>query len=459
MQLTDQHASEALERQRERLFAIAYGMLGITSDAEDVVQEAFARWHQVDHSAVRSPAAFLTTVVTRLAIDRLRSAERRRVEYVGPWLPEPLVSGLDPADVVTEAEQLSLALLATLERLNPVERAVFLLRDVFDFDYAEIAEVVGKEGANCRQIGRRARARIGEPLRRYRATRAEEDELLRAFVAAAEGGDVEGLTALLARDAVLWTDGGGRVKAALQPVYGANRIARFAIGIASKEPPEVRILPVRVNGDPGLRTDTASGPRGVVAFELAEGSIVGIRIVVNPDKLRHLERRAAQLGHASAASWSARLARFAERSLVNPPMRLGLALGLAPRAFALLETTGRRTGEPRRTPVGSGLLGETFWLVSEHGRSAGYVRNIEANPRVRVKIGRSWRSGTAHILPGDDPDARLEMVVAALGPMRRLDAAIFRFFVRLLGTQPVTVRIDLDPPAPAAAGRFPKRPE
>jgi RNA polymerase sigma-70 factor, ECF subfamily len=185
MHATDQSAGETLERERGRLFAIAYGMLGITTEAEDVVQEAFARWHQADRSEVRSPAAFLTTVVTRLAIDRLHLAERRRVEYVGPWLPEPLVSELDPAVVVTEAEQLSLALLTTLERLNPVERAVFLLRDVFDFDYSGIASIVDKTEANCRQIGRRARARVGEPVRRYRATREEEDELLRAFVRAA----------------------------------------------------------------------------------------------------------------------------------------------------------------------------------------------------------------------------------------------------------------------------------
>jgi RNA polymerase sigma-70 factor (ECF subfamily) len=448
MHSTDRSGSEALEHQRERLFAIAYGMLGVTAEAEDVVQEAFVRWHQAGRSAVRSPAAFLTTVVTRLAIDRLRSAERRRAEYVGPWLPEPLVSELDPAEVVTEAEQLSLALLATLERLNPVERAVFLLRDVFDFDYAEIAATVGKEEANCRQIGRRARARVGEPVRRYRATREEEDELLQAFVAAAESGDVERLTGLLARDAVLWTDGGGRVKAALNPVDGAERIARFLIGIAGKEPPGVRRLPVRVNGDPGLRTDSGSGPRGVVALELAEGLTVGIRIVVNPDKLRHLEGTDGQWGDTPvAAPWSAPLvARFAERYVLNPQMRLGLALGLAPRAFALLETTGRRSGRPRRTPVGNGLLGSTFWLVSEHGRGAGYVRNIEANPRVRVKIGRRWRAGTAHVLPDDDAFARLDTVASALGAMRRMDAAIFRAFVRWLGTQPVTVRIDLDVP-------------
>jgi deazaflavin-dependent oxidoreductase (nitroreductase family) len=141
---------------------------------------------------------------------------------------------------------------------------------------------------------------------------------------------------------------------------------------------------------------------------------------------------------------SARLARFVERYLLNPQMRLGLALGLAPRAFALLETTGRRTGRPRRTPVGNGLIGDTFWLVSEHGRGAGYVRNVEANPRVRVKIGRRWRAGSAHILLDDDAAARLELVASALGTMRRLDAAIFRAFVRWLGTEPVTLRIDLD---------------
>jgi RNA polymerase sigma-70 factor, ECF subfamily len=444
MQLTDHRVSEVLDSERGRLFAIAYGMLGSSVEAEDVVQEVFVRWQEADRSTARSPAALLTTMVTRLAIDRLRSAERRRLEYVGPWLPEPLVSELDPAEVVAEAEQLSLALLATLERLNPVERAVFLLRDVFDFDYSEIAVIVEKTEANCRQIGRRARTRVGEPLRRFRPTQEEERELLSAFVAAAEGGDVEALTRLLARDAVLWTDGGGKVAAALQPLYGAERIARFLIAIAAKAEAEARSRPVRVNGDPGMRTDTATGPAGVLALELAEGEIVGIRIVVNPDKLRHLAKTSSS--RPRETSRSARLAGFVERYLLNPQMRLGLALGLAPRAFALLETTGRRSGKRRRTPVGNGLLGNTFWLVSEHGRGAGYVRNIEANPRVRVKIGRRWRAGTARILPDDDAFARLEQVASALGRMRRLDAAIFRAFVRWLGTEPVTVRIDLDVP-------------
>jgi deazaflavin-dependent oxidoreductase (nitroreductase family) len=174
--------------------------------------------------------------------------------------------------------------------------------------------------------------------------------------------------------------------------------------------------------------------------------------------VKPLAPRAVSSDPGKARGLSARLARFVERYLLNPQMRLGLALGLAPRAFALLETIGRRSGKPRRTPVGNGLIGDTFWLVSEHGRGAGYVRNIEANPRVRVKIGRSWRAGTAHVLSDDDARARLELVASALGTMRRLDAAIFRSFVRWLGTEPVTVRIDLDPASgegsiPVGAGR------
>jgi deazaflavin-dependent oxidoreductase (nitroreductase family) len=346
--------------------------------------------------------------------------------------------------VVSEAEQLSLALLAALERLNPVERAVFLLRDVFDFDYSEIAEIVEKREANCRQIARRARARVGEPRRRFRPTHQEERELLRAFITATRGGDIEALTGMLARDAVLWTDGGGKVPAPRKPVDRADRIARLLVSIASTEPPGLRIRPVHVNGEPGVRTDTASGPRGVVALELAEGQIVGIRIIANPNKLRHLTQTNARRGTRQTPR-SGRVARLVERYVLNPQMRLSLTLGTAPRAFALLETIGHRSGKTRRTPVGNGLIGNVFWLVSEHGMRAGYVRNIEANPRVRVKVARRWRAGTAQILPEDDPYTRLDLVGSALGRMRRVDAAILRFFVRRLDTEPVTVRIDLDP--------------
>lgn len=184
------------------------------------------------------------------------------------------------------------------------------------------------------------------------------------------------------------------------------------------------------------------------ALELAVGLTMGICAGVNPDKTGDLAQAAgAAATERQRAPRTAGPARFVERYVLNPQMRLGLALGLAPHAFCLLETTGRRSGKRRRTPVGNGLIGTTFWLVSEHGSRAGYVRNIEANPRVRVKVGRTWLQGTAHILPDDDPFARVDRVASQLGRMRRLDAVIFRFFVSRLGTRPLTVRIDLDPPA------------
>jgi deazaflavin-dependent oxidoreductase (nitroreductase family) len=171
-----------------------------------------------------------------------------------------------------------------------------------------------------------------------------------------------------------------------------------------------------------------------------------MRITVNPGQLAISNRQTpAASQKPGSRSLAASLAGWVERHLLNPPMRLGLALGVAPRAFTLLETTGRRSGKPRRTPVGNGLLDDTFWLVSEHGRNAGYVRNIEADPRVRVKAGRTWRAATAHVLDEDDAAARLDTVAAALGRTRRIDAAIFRWFVRVLRTRPVTVRIDLEP--------------
>jgi len=197
-------------------------------------------------------------------------------------------------------------------------------------------------------------------------------------------------------------------------------------------------------------TDSGSDPGRVLALERTVGLIVGIRTVVNPGTAGHPAKAARPAAtERQRAPRSAGPARFVERYVLNPQMRLGLALGLAPRAFCLLETTGRRSGKRRRTPIGNGLIGTTFWLVSEHGRHAGYVRNIEANPRVRVKVGRTWLPGSAQILPDDDPFARLDHVASQLGRMRRLDAAIFRFFIDRLGTRPLTVRIDLDPPAHA----------
>jgi RNA polymerase sigma-70 factor (ECF subfamily) len=280
-------ALEQFEAQRARLQSIAYGMLGSVSEAEDVVQDAFLRWDAADRERVRSPEAFLTTVTTRLALDRLRSAQRRREEYVGPWLPEPLVADFDdPANVVATAEQLSYAMLATLERLNPVERAVFLLRDVFDLEYAEIATVVDRSEPNCRQIAHRARERIGRPARGEASPGPDEWELAARFADAVRGGDLQALTEVLAADVVAWTDAGGTGPAALNPIYGAEKVARFLLAIVEKSPASA--FPALVIGGPGFWVLEESGRRSVASLEVAGGAVVGIRSVSNPAKLAHL---------------------------------------------------------------------------------------------------------------------------------------------------------------------------
>lgn len=273
---------------RPRLLGIAYGMLGELSEAEDVVQDAWLRWDGADREAVRNPEAFLVTVTTRLALARLRSARARREVYVGPWLPEPLL--VDPETPETraiEAERLSLALLGALERLNPVERAVLVLRDAFDLEYAEIADVLDKAPANVRQIAKRARDRAGDAGRGREVSEEERERLAAAFMAASLDGDVERLRELLAADAVMYSDGGGVVRAARRPVYGADKIARFMVGVQRKDafPDDPVYTPVRVNGDPGVRMDSAvEGFLGIVAVEVAEGAVQCVRFFVNPER-------------------------------------------------------------------------------------------------------------------------------------------------------------------------------
>lgn len=286
----------AFERVRGRLEGVAYGLLGDAGEAEDAVQDAWLRWQGADRAAVREPEAFLVTVVTRLSLDRLRSARARREAYVGPWLPEPWAMGPlhqpapeDPQDVVTTAESLSLALLATLERLNPVERAVLLLRDVFDLEYAEVADAVGRTPTACRQLARRARERAGDPRARFAPGPEEETRLAEAFAAAADAGSLQGLVDLLAADAVNWSDGGGVVKAARVPIHGAERIARFLVNLRTRfAPPGTTVTAVRVNGEPAIRVDTPAGLFSVTELEIAEGRIVGLRTVNNPAKLTRL---------------------------------------------------------------------------------------------------------------------------------------------------------------------------
>jgi RNA polymerase sigma-70 factor (ECF subfamily) len=279
---------EDFERHRSLLFSIAYRMLGSVADAEDVVQEAYLRWQQAPEAEVRSPRSYLSAVVTRLSIDRQRSARARREEYVGPWLPEPLVSErAEEVAVLDElSESLSIAFLVVLESLNPVERAVFLLREVFDYDYEEISRILGKSEDNCRQIAHRARQSVAARRPRFERSPEQEERLSRQFLEACMSGDMEGLISLLSEDVTLWSDGGGKVAAAPYPIYGPERVARFLLGVLRTVPPAFSARPAQVNGAPGVVGYVDGSPTGVVALDVVDGRLHGVRIVVNPDKLR-----------------------------------------------------------------------------------------------------------------------------------------------------------------------------
>jgi RNA polymerase sigma-70 factor, ECF subfamily len=272
-------SSGSFDLHRPLLFSIAYRMLGSVMDAEDVVQEAYLRWQRAPEAEVRSPRAYLSAVVTRLCIDQLRSAKARREAYVGPWLPEPL-----PTESVAIDESLSMAFLVLLESLNPTERAVFLLREVFDYDYSEISRLVGKSEENCRQIARRARQSVAARRPRFESSPEQEERMMGSFLEACFRGDMVGL---LSEDVTLWSDGGGKTRAALNPIHGADKVARFLFGILRKAPPGFVVRRAQVNGRPGLIGYLEDGsPHSVVTFDVAEGCIRAIRLVVNPEKLR-----------------------------------------------------------------------------------------------------------------------------------------------------------------------------
>ena len=274
---------------RPRLFALAYRMLGSVAEAEDVVQEAFVRWQKAgDQSRIQSPEAFLTTVVTRLAINHLQSARVRREQYFGTWLPEPLVQpeGGDPDSTLAMSESLSMAFLVLLENLTPSERAVFLLHDVFDYEYGEIAEILGKSAVNCRQICHRARQNVAGRRARYEACSRRHQQLVNRFMQAASSSDMEGLLAVLAEDITLWSDGGGRQVAALRPITGANRVARFIGGALRKLVPAERSGRLAViNGQPGIINSIAGQAHSVLIFDIHADQIRNIYIVTNPEKL------------------------------------------------------------------------------------------------------------------------------------------------------------------------------
>lgn len=274
---------EQFQEHRRTLVAIAYRMLGSAAEAEDAVQDAWLRWQSADHAAIRSARAWLSKVVVRLCIDRLESARARRETYPGTWLPEPVATSA-PVDL----ESISQGFLVLLERLSPVERAVFLLHQVFDYAHAEIAEMLGTTEAASRQSLRRARQHVAEGKARFESSRATHERLLRAFMGALAAGDVAALTSVLAEDAILYGDGGGKVRGAiLRPVVGGERIARFFTGLLAKFPPAPDLaVEVRdVNGWPALVGRTGAGVSFVIGIETDGARITAIRNVVNPDKL------------------------------------------------------------------------------------------------------------------------------------------------------------------------------
>jgi RNA polymerase sigma-70 factor (ECF subfamily) len=291
--------SATFEPHRRRLLGLAYRMLGSMAEAEDAVQEAYLRWHHTDRSRVEEPRAFLMTTTTRICLDVLKSARMKREEYVGPWLPDPITDTRSLApDAQTElAEDLSVALLLALDRLSPLERAAFLLHDVFDYSFSQVAAALDRNEAACRQLASRARTHVREsrpqgltpPRGQASPVNPKHAELVSAFISASRSGDLETLTRMLASDARLVTDGGGKVAAALNVIEGADRVAAFLAGVVRKGwTDDITVRPQTINGLPGL---LLVGPNGFVqttAFEFDDDVVTAIYVVRNPDKLKHL---------------------------------------------------------------------------------------------------------------------------------------------------------------------------
>jgi RNA polymerase sigma-70 factor (ECF subfamily) len=295
----------SFEPYRCRLLGLAYRMLGSMADAEDAVQETYLRWHKADRDTVSNPRAFLMTTTTRICLDMLTSARARHEEYVGPWLPEPVLDSAALApDTRTElAEDLSIALLLTLDRLSPLERAAFLLHDIFDFSFNEVATALERSEAACRQLASRARTHVRAarprgataPPMRSGEIDAKHAQLMSAFATATASGDLNALTKMLASDVRIMTDGGGKVRSALEVIEGADRAARFLVEVTRKRPDswwrdDFTVRFATVNGLPGVIVDAPEGAVQTTAFEIEGDLIRALYVVRNPDKLRHLAR-------------------------------------------------------------------------------------------------------------------------------------------------------------------------
>ena len=279
---------------RGLLFTVAYELLGSAADAEDVLQESWLRWSQVDQSQVREPRAYLVRIVTRQALNQLRTVSRRREEYVGEWLPEPLITSPDVAEDVELAESLSMAMLTVLETLGPTERAVFVLREVFDVPYDEIAEAVGKTPAAVRQIAHRAKEHVAARRPRIEVDRAEQEQVVERFLAAFNTGDLQGLMDALAPDVVAVADGGGKVRgAARRPIVGADKLVAYVLGGLAKFGVTPVATPAWVNGGPGARVEVDGAIVAALSFTIEHGRITRIFSVANPEKLERLDTESA----------------------------------------------------------------------------------------------------------------------------------------------------------------------
>lgn len=290
---------DLFQANRSALFAVAYRMLGSATDAEDVVQDAWLRFSAAQPSDLRSAKAYLTTIVTRLCLDRLKSARATREEYVGPWLPEPVATDARrwPERSLAQAESVTLAFMVLLETLSPEERAVFLLREVFDYEYGEIADMLDVSSVNCRQLFHRAKGRIAGRKPRFRATVDEKRPLIERFVHAFREGSEEELTRVLAADVGLWSDGGGKVLAARRPIFGRDAVVALLLGIRRTAPAtgislaSVTHEVVEVNGEPAIVARVSGAIEGIYVPTVEYGAIAALRIVRNPDKLTYIGRQ------------------------------------------------------------------------------------------------------------------------------------------------------------------------
>jgi len=286
--------SNTFEDYRPLLFSIAYRMLGSAMEAEDMVQETWLRYQAAPPETIESPKAFLTTIITRLCLDHLKSARVQRETYIGPWLPEPVLTGGDgaslssPATQFGEHESISMAFLVLLESLTPVERAVFLLREVFEYDYAEIARIVDRKEAACRQLFSRARKHIADHRPRFEPSPEAHEKIVAEFLQTVEAGDMDGLMTVLAEDVTWWSDGGGKVRSATRPIHGREAVLKFIAGLRRQAPPNTTSEPIEINGQAAILLRIAGEVYGVFTFETDGQRITAVRAVTNPDKLLHV---------------------------------------------------------------------------------------------------------------------------------------------------------------------------